>query len=100
VGIETSRAPLAGRCSMSKYAHKLAGKEKRERPAAQPYYCKQRIHGDNNAIVECGKLAEFQLFSGLVVCKGHRKNQRAIKLVIPTPKDRDTDTAREQPGDA
>jgi hypothetical protein len=83
---------------MSKYAHKVAGK-KRERPAAQPYYCKQRIRVDGGAIVDCGKLAEYQLFGGQVVCRGHRKNQRAIKLVIPAPKDTDSHTAREQPGD-
>jgi hypothetical protein len=85
---------------MTKYAHKLTGKQKREQPIAQPYYCRQRVRGEHNAIVECGKLAEFQLFGGLVVCKGHRKNQPARKLVIPTPKDTSTDTAREQPGEA
>jgi hypothetical protein len=83
---------------MSKYAHKVAGK-KRERPIPQLYYCKQRIRVDGGAIVDCGKLAEYQLFSGEVVCRGHRKNQRAIKLVIPAFKDTNSDTAREQPGE-
>ena len=80
---------------MSKYAHKVAAKPKQPRPVPQPYYCKQRIRGENKDMVACGKIAEYQLFSGQVVCKGHRKNQRAIKLMIPEPKDTNSHMADE-----